>query len=76
MTDRINAIVVVLEKDMREDDAEPILNAIRQMRGVLDVRTNIADPLLEPIIRMRCAEEIMAVLRKMFYGNGDTGTPN
>ena len=67
MTDRINAIVVILEKDMREDDAEPLLNAIRTMRGVLDVRTNIADPLLEPIIRMRMSVEIMDVLRKIFY---------
>lgn len=37
MTDRINALTVVLEADIREDDAEPLIAAIRQMRGVLAV---------------------------------------
>lgn len=44
MTDRINAIVVILEENLRIDDAEPLLQAIKQMRGVLKVEphtTNI-----------------------------------
>ena len=41
MTDRYNAIVVVLEKDTREDDAESLLSAIRMMRGVLSVTPNV-----------------------------------
>lgn len=43
MTDRVNRIEVALEKDIREDDIEPLLTAIRQMRGVLSVATNVAD---------------------------------
>ncbi len=38
MTDRINAFIVVLEDDMREDEIAPTLNAMKQIRGVLDVQ--------------------------------------
>jgi len=43
MTDRFNSFTVVLEKDMREDDAERLLSAIRQLRGVLSVKGNVSD---------------------------------
>ena len=43
MTDRYNALTVVLEKDIRKDDAEALLRAIRQLRGVLDVTGHVAD---------------------------------
>lgn len=43
MTDRYNALTVVLEKDMREDDAQALLSAIRQLRGVLSVDGNVSD---------------------------------
>lgn len=42
MTDRINAVVVVLEEDTRIDDAEDLLTAIRQLRGVISVTPNVA----------------------------------
>jgi len=37
MTDRFAGFVVSLEKDLREDDAAATLNAIRQIKGVIDV---------------------------------------
>lgn len=37
MTDRYAGFVVSLEKDLREDDAAATLNAIRQIKGVIDV---------------------------------------
>jgi hypothetical protein len=43
MTERFNTLTVVLEKDMRDDDAETLLTAIRQMRGVLSVKGNVSD---------------------------------
>lgn len=43
MTDRFNALTVVLEKDIREDDAQALLSAIGQLRGVLTVSGNVAD---------------------------------
>ena len=41
MTDRFNALTVVLENDIRSDDAEVLLSAIRQLRGVLSVSGNV-----------------------------------
>lgn len=43
MTDRYNTLTVALERDIREDDAEALLTAIRMLRGVLSVSGNVAD---------------------------------
>lgn len=44
MTDRYYALTVILEKDIRDDDAKPILDAIKTIRGVLNVKPHISDP--------------------------------
>lgn len=41
MTDRINSIIVTLERDMRDDDVECVLNSIRMNRYVLSVKPNV-----------------------------------
>jgi hypothetical protein len=38
MTDRHAAYLVVLENDIREDDAETTISALRQIKGVIDVQ--------------------------------------
>jgi hypothetical protein len=38
MTDGHGGYVVVLEQDIREDDAEAIINALKQIKGVLSVQ--------------------------------------
>lgn len=43
MTDRIKSLTVVLENNLRSDDAEPILEAIRMIRGVVSVDAHVAD---------------------------------
>jgi hypothetical protein len=43
MTDRIHALVVVLDHDIREDDVESVVQAIKMIRCVADVRTKVAD---------------------------------
>lgn len=43
MTDRLHSLTVVLDKNIRVDDAEELLKAIGLLRGVLDVRGNVAD---------------------------------
>ena len=43
MTDRYFALTVVLEREIRSDDCEPIIEAIKILRGVLDVKPLIAD---------------------------------
>lgn len=42
MTDRYNALTVVLAADTRDDDAEYIINAIRMIRGVQTVTPHVA----------------------------------
>ena len=44
MTDRFDSLTVVLDKDIREDDAVLILNAISMIKGVAIVGGNISDP--------------------------------
>lgn len=44
MTNRFYALTVILEKDVREDDCEPLIDAIKILRGVLDVKPHIANP--------------------------------
>lgn len=39
MTDRLKGITVVFKDDMREDDAEHIINAVLMIKGVLKVTT-------------------------------------
>lgn len=43
MTDRHRGYVVTLDQDIREDDAEAIINAIKMVKHVLTVRPVIAD---------------------------------
>lgn len=43
MTDRFHSLTVVLDHDIREDDAEGIINAIRHLRGVISVTGNVVD---------------------------------
>ncbi len=43
MTDRLNGLTVVFEENMRDDDADAIISAIGQLRGVLKVVPEVAD---------------------------------
>lgn len=44
MTDRIHSLIVVLEKDERDDDCDAITSAILQMRGVAAVAPCVSTP--------------------------------
>lgn len=70
MTARHAGYVVVLAQDLREDDAEQTVAAIKQIKGVLDVRPVAADPgmLIGPgmlIARTRALGEIIEKLGKV-----------
>jgi len=43
VTDRHSGYVVVLDREIREDDAERIVQAIQMVKGVLDVKPIVAD---------------------------------
>jgi len=44
MTDRYYALTIALEKDIREDDCEHLINAIKMLRGVLNVTPKVVSP--------------------------------
>ncbi|MEV0830859.1 MULTISPECIES: hypothetical protein [Streptosporangiaceae] len=44
MTDRHAGYIVTLAEDVREDDAEAILSALRMVKGVLSVEPIVASP--------------------------------
>lgn len=66
MSNRTNAFLVVLDEPTHEDDAEPILAAIRQLRGVISVAPVESDCLTERIaearVRRELGEKLFAVL--------------
>lgn len=41
MTDRVKGFTVTLDKDMREDDFESLLNAVRMIKGVAHVEPTL-----------------------------------
>lgn len=68
MTDRLNGCVVVFEKDIRVDDAEAILDAIRMVKGVLAVKAD--DGIVELgdyVAQERTRRELGAKLWEILY---------
>ena len=43
MTDRVKGLVVTFDKDIRIDDVEPIIEAIRMIKGIASVQPSIAE---------------------------------
>ncbi len=43
MTDRIKGLTVSLSYDIRDDDCQPIINAIRMIKGIEDVEMHVTD---------------------------------
>lgn len=59
MTDRHSGYVITLDRDIREDDAERVVTALRQIRGVVDVQPiGAADPGAEYVTRTRVQIEL------------------
>ncbi|MAF04398.1 hypothetical protein [Herbaspirillum sp.] len=65
MTDRIHSFTVVLDEDIREDDAVAVAKAILLIRGVLGVESNVSDPgqyVAEARVRRDLGDKLWAVL--------------
>ena len=65
MTTRLKGLVVTFDKDIREDDAQEWIRAIKMMRHVLDVRpieNEINDHMVEMRVRHELSEKLWAVL--------------
>lgn len=67
MTDRLKGFVVTLDEDIREDDAEDILNAIRMVKHVQSVEpitANFEDRMNRSRVRHHLLDKILDVIRE------------
>lgn len=65
MTARVNMLYVILEKSTRIDDIEKLMDAITQMRNVLEVKTHIATPqnvIAETRVRHEIGQKLLSVV--------------
>lgn len=66
MTDRHSGYIVVLADDIREDDAEAVISALRMVKGVLSVEPVLSNP-DQRIVQARAHEQWCAMLRRVGY---------
>lgn len=65
MTDRLKGCAVAFDRNIREDDAEVILNAIRMIKGVAVVEGNVANPndwIIQERARYELGEKILDIM--------------
>lgn len=68
MTDRVNGFTVVLESDIRLDDVEPIMNAMKQIKGVAAVTPHIStidNHIAITRARIEFAQRLEGVIREL-----------
>lgn len=68
MTTRFSAFTVILENDIREDDAEVLISAIKQLRGVQDVIGYESNP-MQQIAESRARNELLSQVAQIFNKN-------
>ncbi len=65
MTDRYDAVVLELDRDMRSDDAEELLTLLRNLKGVRRVTPHIAgweQHMAREAARVELRDQIRAIL--------------
>lgn len=63
MSDKMNALIVILDEDTRLEGIQPTIDAIKQLRGVIDVQTNVSD-ITQTIAVSRAKQELSEKLWK------------
>lgn len=66
MTTRLKGLLVIFEPDVREDDAECIINAIRLLKRVIDVKP-IPNDIEQSIAESRVRQDLHMKLLKVIY---------
>lgn len=64
MTTKLKGLTVAFALDIREDDAESIINAIKMLKGVLDVAplaTSTDDFIIETRVRQELTEKLLEI---------------
>lgn len=69
MTDRVKGLYVSLDRDIRDDDVESVMNAIRMVKCVSDVtHENLVTDPADYFARDRIRGELMDVCYTVFSG--------
>lgn len=66
MTDRLRGVIVTFEHDIRVDDAEPLIDAIKMLKGVLSVKPVVTD-IQDHIAQERARHDLGQKLWKVIY---------
>lgn len=69
MTTRFKGLTVAFEDDIRDDDAEAIISAIRQIRGVagvVPVEASSDDWMARMRVKEEIRKEVLALLDKLY----------
>jgi hypothetical protein len=67
----VNAVIVVLKDDVHGDDAELLIAAIRQLKGVLDVKphvTSVDSVTAEVRVRAELVERLLETTKRFSKG--------
>jgi hypothetical protein len=67
MTNRICALTVILDDDIREDDVQSLVDAILHMRRVSSVVTNTSNPIAESVAESRERRRIYEAMLNVIY---------
>jgi len=68
MTDRVKGFYVALEKDMRIDDVQKVLNAVKMIRYIADTRVsvvNIDDWMNRSQVKHELQQDIFMITSKL-----------
>lgn len=66
MTDRIKGLTVVLDRDIRDDDCQAIIDAVSMIRGVLRVEKHVmtgSDYMVREQVRHELEQKLLDALR-------------
>lgn len=69
MTARIRSLTVALDEDIRTDDVECLVNAIKMMRNVLSVTTNEVNPndwATERRVKLETAHKLTNIIAELY----------
>ncbi len=70
MSEKINGVFVTLEHDLKDEQAEYLLNAIRMIKGVIKVEPNRVDHgeayVAEVRVRSELSTKLFEVLREKY----------
>lgn len=72
MTNRYNALIVTLDTDIREDDAQDLIAAIKMLRGVLEVNGKVKN-MDDTITENRAFERMRERLFAAFFNEKTNG---